>query len=74
MTPNLYSSRRDLLDDTTSIDYVHGEDKLSSFGGGEPTWDAYLKGFSSTAKDRDSGLVYDLWNNFPSRFILVSIY
>ena len=60
MAPNLYSSRRDLLDDTTGIDYVPGDDKLSYLDGGEPSWDNYLKGFSSTGKDRDSGLVYDL--------------
>ena len=58
MTPNLYSSRRDLLGDSTSIDYPPMyDDKLSFLDAAEPSWDTYLKGFSSNAKDRDSGLV-----------------
>ena len=57
MTPNLYSSRRDLLDNTAGIDYVPTDDKVSFLDAAEPSWDTYLKGFSSNGKDRDSGLV-----------------
>lgn len=51
MTPNLYSSHKELLGDTTGIDYTPPEDNLSFLYSGDP------KGFSSNGKDHDSGLV-----------------
>lgn len=56
MTPNLYSSRHDLIDNS-QMDSTPLNDKLSFLGPDEPSWDTYLKGFGSNGKDRDSGLV-----------------
>ena len=58
MTQNIYSSRQQLVDSSIGPDFTPTDDKLSFLDPAEPSWDTYLKGFSSNGKDRDSGLVY----------------